>query len=188
MIAAHRKICEVIAEADIRYIFGIPGGGTMRIFDTLYEYNDHIKMILVRHEHAASIMADMYGRPTGRPGIVTGQGAFIGSNGIFGTMEAYLAGSPMLVLADTSDGGEFALNPRNASGWGHYGAFDLRKIFESVTKFSVLATAPKQAVIGVQMALKHATTGRKGPTVVLMRGSAISGELDPERPPRIHAM
>jgi thiamine pyrophosphate-dependent acetolactate synthase large subunit-like protein len=35
MIAAHRKICEVLAEADIRYIVGIPGGGTMRICDGL---------------------------------------------------------------------------------------------------------------------------------------------------------
>jgi thiamine pyrophosphate-dependent acetolactate synthase large subunit-like protein len=35
MMAAHRNICDVIAETDIRYIFGIPGGGTMRIFDTL---------------------------------------------------------------------------------------------------------------------------------------------------------
>ena len=40
----------------------------------------------------------------------------------------------MLVLTDTSDSGDFSLNPRNASGWGHYGAFDLKKIFESITK------------------------------------------------------
>ncbi|MBI4640134.1 MAG: thiamine pyrophosphate-binding protein [Candidatus Tectomicrobia bacterium] len=188
MIAAHRKICDVIAEAEIGHIFGIPGGGTMRIFDTLYDYTDKIQTILVRHEQAASIMADMYGRLTGKPGIVMGQGAFIGSNAVFGTMEAYLAGSPMLVLADASEGGEFSLNPRNASGWGHYGAFDLRKIFESITKFSVLATTPKEAVIGVQLAMKHATTGRKGPAAVIMRESAISGELDPDRPPRIHPM
>jgi hypothetical protein len=35
IIAAHRKSCEVIAEADIRSIVGIPGGGTMRICDAL---------------------------------------------------------------------------------------------------------------------------------------------------------
>jgi hypothetical protein len=35
MIAVHRKSCEVLAEADTRDIVGIPGGGTMRICDTL---------------------------------------------------------------------------------------------------------------------------------------------------------
>jgi acetolactate synthase-1/2/3 large subunit len=186
MIAAHEKICEVIAEAGIGYVFGIPGAGTMRIFDTLSHYQDRVKTILVRHEQAASIMADMYGRLTGKPGIVMGQGAFIGTNAVFGTLEAYLAGSPMLVLADTSEGDDFSLNPRNASGWGHYGAFDLRAIFEGITKYSVLATTPKEAVLGVQMAMKHATTGRKGPTAVIMRQRAITGELDPAKPPKVH--
>ena len=33
MMEARRMICDVIAEAEIGHIFGIPGGGTMRIFD-----------------------------------------------------------------------------------------------------------------------------------------------------------
>ena len=71
----------------------------MRIFDSLSHYADRVRPILVRHEQAASIMADMYGRLTGKPGVVLGQGAFIGANAVFGTLEAYLAGSPMVVLA-----------------------------------------------------------------------------------------
>ena len=122
-----------------------------------------VRPILVRHEQAASIMADMYGRLTGRPGVVLGQGAFIGANAVFGTLEAHLAGSPMVVLADTTEGGDFSSNPRNASGWGHYGAFDLRNLLAGITKFSVLAATPKEAVLGVQMAIKHATTGGRDP-------------------------
>lgn len=185
MITAHEKICEVIAEAGIEFVFGIPGGSAMRIFDSLSNYRDRVRTILVRHEQAASIMADMYGRLTGKPGVVLGQGAFVGTNAMFGTLEAQLAGSPMLVLADTTEGGDFSSNPRNASGWGHYGAFDLRNLFAGVTKFSVLATTPKEAVIGVQTAIKHAITGRRGPTAVIMRQGAIAGELDPDRPPKV---
>ncbi len=186
MIKAHTKICEVLAEAQIDFVFGIPGGSAMRIFDSLSRYADRVRPILVRHEQAASVMADIYGRLTGKPGVVLGQGAFVGTNAIFGTLEAHLAGSPMVVLADTTEGGDFSLNPRNASGWGHYGAFDLRNLFAGITKFSVLATTPKEAVIGLQMAIKHATTGRHGPTAVIMRQAAIAGELDPDKPPRIH--
>ena len=186
MITAHEKICEVLSEARIDFVFGIPGGSAMRIFDSLAGHADKVRPILVRHEQSASIMADVYGRLTGRPGVVLGQGAFIGTNAIFGTLEAHLAGSPMVVLADTTEGGDFSLNPRNASGWGHYGAFDLRKLLEGITKFSVLAASPKEAVLGLQMAIKHAVTGRPGPTAVVMRQGAIAGELDPDIPPRVH--
>ncbi len=187
MVKAHTKICEVLAEARVDFVFGIPGGSAMRIFDSLSRYADRVRPILVRHEQAASVMADIYGRLTGKPGVVLGQGAFIGTNAIFGTLEAHLAGSPMVVLADTTEGGDFSLNPRNASGWGHYGAFDLRNLFSGITKFSVLAATPKEAVLGVQMAIKHATTGRHGPTAVIMRQTAIAGELDPDKPPRVHS-
>lgn len=185
MITAHEKICEVLAEAEIDFVFGIPGGSAMRIFDSLAKYRDKVRTILVRHEQAASIMADIYGRLTGKPGVVLGQGAFIGANAVFGTLEAQLAGSPMVVMADTSEGGDFSSNPRNASGWGHYGAFDLRRLFEGITKFSALASTPKEAVLGVQMAIRHATTGRQGPTAVIMRQSAVAGELDPDKPPKV---
>ncbi len=186
MITAHQKICEVLAEADIDFVFGIPGGSAMRIFDSLAGHGGRVRPILVRHEQSASVMADIYGRLTGKPGVVLGQGAFIGTNAVFGTLEAQLAGSPMVVLADTTEGGDFSLNPRNASGWGHYGAFDLRKLLEGITKFSVLAATPKEAVLGLQMAIKHAVTGRPGPTAVVMRQAAIAGELDPDKPPRVH--
>ena len=94
------------------------------------------------------------------PESCSARGAFIGANAVFGTLEAHLAGSPMVVLADTTEGGDFSLNPRNASGWGSYGAFDLRNLLDGITKFSVLAATPKEAVLGLQMAIKHAVTGR----------------------------
>ena len=74
MVKAHRKICEVLAEARVDFVFGIPGGSAMRIFDSLSHYADRVRPILVRHEQAASVMADIYGRLTGKPGVVLGQG------------------------------------------------------------------------------------------------------------------
>ena len=48
-------------------------------------------------------MADVYGRLRGRPGVCMGQGAFMLTNGGMGLVEAYLAGSPVLILSDLSD-------------------------------------------------------------------------------------
>lgn len=185
MPKASELIVQALEEAGVEYVFGIPGGGTGQIFNLLYGKEDRIKAILVRHEQAAAIMADAYGRATGKPAAVMGQGLFIGSNATFGIMEAMLSSSPMLVLTDTSDGG-VAQHPANQSGAGEYGSIDLPTIFKSMTKYTTLSTSPKEAVLGAQLAIKHATSGRPGPACVVMRTASIGGEVDVESPPFIH--
>ncbi len=179
MPSASEMIVQTLEEAGIEYVFGIPGGGTGQIFQVLETKQDRIKTILVRHEQVAAIMADAYGRAAGKPAAIMGQGLFMGSNATFGIMEAMLSSSPMLVITDTSDGGA-AQRPANQSGAGEYGSIDLQSIFKS------MATSPKEAVLGTQMAIKHAVSGRPGPTTVLMRSAAISGQVDVESPPFIH--
>lgn len=185
MPTASEMIVQTLEEAGVEYVFGIPGGGTGQIFQLLYGREDRIKTILVRHEQAAAIMADAYGRATGKPAVVMGQGLFIGSNASFGIMEAMLSSSPMLVLTDTSDGGA-AQRPANQSGAGEYGSIDLPNIFKSMSKYTALAASPKEAVLATQMAIKHAVSGRPGPSSVVMRSAAIGGEVDVESPPFIH--
>ena len=186
MPQANELIVQALEEAGIEYVFGIPGGGTGQIFGLLHGKEDIIKTILCRHEQTAAIMADVYGRATGKPAAIMGQGLFMGSNASFGIMEAMLSSSPMVVLTDTSDGGS-AQHPANQSGAGEYGSIDLPSIFKAMTKYTTLATTPKEAVIGTQLAIKHSTSGRPGPACVVMRSASIGGEVDVESPPFIHA-
>ena len=185
MPKANELIVQTLEEAGVEYVFGIPGGGTGQIFNLLHGKEDRIRAILCRHEQTAAIMADAYARASGKPAVVMGQGLFIGSNAAFGIMESMLSSSPMLVLTDTSDGGS-AQHPANQSGAGEYGSIDLQNIFKSMTKYTTLATSPKEAVVGTQLALKHATSGRPGPAAVVMRSASIGGEVDLEAPPFIH--
>ena len=185
MPSASEMIVQTLEEAGIEYVFGIPGGGTGQIFQVLETKQDRIKTILVRHEQVAAIMADAYGRAAGKPAAIMGQGLFMGSNAAFGIMEAMLSSSPMLVITDTSDGGA-AQRPANQSGAGEYGSIDLQSMFKAMTKYTTLATNPKESVLGAQMAIKHAVSGRPGPATLLMRSAAISGEVDVESPPFIH--
>ena len=166
MARAHEHVVGVLEEAGIEYVFGIPGGSTGQIYGSLYGKEERIRTILTRHEQTAAIMADAYGRATGRPAVIMGQGVFMGSNASFGIMEAFASSSPMIVLTDTSDGG-VAQHPANQSGAGEYGSVDLLSIFRSMTKYTTLATTPKEAVLGTQLAIKHATSGRPGPACVL---------------------
>ena len=185
MPTASELIVQTLEEAGVEYVFGIPGGGTGQIFQLLHGKEDRIKTILVRHEQTAGIMADAYGRATGKPAVVMGQGLFIGSNASFGIMEAMLSSSPMLVLTDTSDG-DIGMHAANQSGTGEYGSIDLPNIFKSMTKYTAVAASPKEAVLSTQLAIKHATSGRPGPASVVMRSAAIGGEVDVESPPFLH--
>jgi acetolactate synthase-1/2/3 large subunit len=185
MAKACQKIVEVLIEGGIDHIFGIPGGGTMPIWDAMFEYKDKLNIILARHEQAAACMADMYGRLTGKPAVLMGQGAFVASNGGFGILESYLYGSPMLVLTDTSDG-EISQHGTYQSATGEYGSYDIAAILKGMSKFTTYAVNPEEAVHGVQLAIKHAVTGRPGPACVLMRNKAVIDEVNPALPPRLY--
>ncbi len=185
MANGSEMIVQFLEEAGIEYVFGIPGGGTGQIYNLLYGKEDTIKTIVCRHEQAAAIMADAYGRATGKPAVIMGQGLFMASNASFGIMEAMLSSSPMVVITETSDGG-VAMHPANQSAAGEYGSIDITAIFKTMTKYTTLATNGKEAALGTQLAIKHATTGRPGPTAVVLRSAAFGSEVDVESPPFIH--
>ncbi len=184
MQRANEKILDVLIEAGVDHIFGIPGGGTIPIWNALYGREDRITAVLCRHEQAAACMADAYGRLTGKPALLMGQGAFIASNGAFGILESYLFGSPMVIVTDTSDAG-LSQHGSYQSGTGEYGSFDIVNMLRSMCKFTTHAVTPEEAVFGVQMAIKHSITGRPGPACVVLRNAAVVGEVDPEHNPRI---
>jgi len=186
MTVANEKICDVLIEAGIDHVFGLPGGQASRIWASLASREDKIKTILVRHEQAASCMADMYGRLTGKPGVLIGEGPFIGSSGAFGIIEAFLSSSPMLVLTDLDDADTFGQHGKYQCGTGEYGCYDLKGMLKSTSKYVTYACTPEEAVQGVQLAIKHATSGRPGPACVIMRNAAILGELNPARVPKIY--
>jgi acetolactate synthase-1/2/3 large subunit len=177
---ASEVVCDILVEAGIDHAFGMPGGSTLSVFNALYHYQDKIKTVLVRHEGGASCMADMYGRLTGKPGLLLGQGPWLGSNGGFGIMEAYMAGSPMLVIGDFSDYSGLTQHAPYQCSSGEYGAIDLTGIMRSMTKYTTVANSPSEFAHGVQLAIKHATTGRPGPACVLTRFLVPGAEFDLE--------
>ena len=91
-------------------------------------------MMTVREESLAGLMAEVYGRLTQRPGVILGQGPWVLGNGLIGTLEAHLSGSPMVLLTDFSDRPRFALHAPYQQATGDYGSWDARRAFGGVTK------------------------------------------------------
>ena len=132
-------------------------------------------------------MAEMYGRLTGKPGVVMGQGIFLACNALFGTLEAVKGASPMLLLGDFTDMAPFMHHAPYQAGTGEHGNHDLRNLLASATKYTAAVSEPKQAVQTIQLAIKHATTGTPGPVAVIFASRSLAGTVKTRRPPRLHA-
>ena len=180
------RIVEVLEEAGIDHVFGIPGGDTGRIFKALYHKQDKIRVVVARDEQTAACMADMYGRLTGKPGVFMSQGCYAASTGLFGVIEAGLGSSPMTVITDITTYGVPPAHGSLQCGGGEYGNFDIAAIFKATCKFTSVAHNPGDGVQAVQRAIKHAVTGRPGPTAAVLAIDAMRGEITEETFPRIY--
>src|SRR5829696_8765555 len=178
-------IVGVLAEAGVEYVLGMPGGYTGPIFSALHGHPT-IRTIQVREESIGATMAEAYGRLTGRPLVVMGQGEWIAGNAGQGFLEALLGCSPIVILTEMSDGGALSHHAPSQSGTGDYGTWDARGALAGVTKRVMVSHDPVQAVQHTQLALKHALTGEPGPVAVIFHGSALRGRVGPESVPRIY--
>ncbi len=186
-VRAGEGIVRVLEEAGIDMVFGIQGGNMGRLYDALYDHQDSVRAVLVRHEQLASVMAEVYGRLTGKPGVCTGQGIFMLANAFLGTLEAQFGSSPMLFLTDFSDVHPYTQHAPYQSGTGDYGGVDTRKALEAITKQTLVASHPNQAVHATQLAIKHALTGERGPVGVIYHSQALSGNVDPNARPFLYS-
>jgi acetolactate synthase-1/2/3 large subunit len=172
-------IVELLEELGTEYLFGYPGGRIIELLEYLPESS--IDVVRPRDEREASVMAEVYGRLTQTPGLLAGQGPWIGSLGAIGQMEARLSSSPMVVLTESSERGEYSTVAPYQQSRGDYGGLELPKILDAITKEHWSPRTPAETIRSVQLAVKHATAGRPGPTAVVLDGDAVTDEV-PEDP------
>lgn len=60
MLSGAEMVVQSLIEEGVEQIFGYPGGSVLDIYDALHAKTDQIKHVLVRHEQAATHMADGY--------------------------------------------------------------------------------------------------------------------------------
>lgn len=178
-------IIKALEEGGIRFVLGMPGGLTGPLWSSLHSHPT-IRAIQVREESIGSTMAEAYGRETGRPAVVMGQGEWIAGNAGQGFLEALLGSSPVVILTDMSDGGALSHHAPYQSGTGDYGTWDVRNALMGVTKRVMVSHSPSQAVQHTQLAIKHSLTGQPGPVAVIFHSSALRGRVGPNSSPTIY--
>lgn len=179
MSTTKHEVVRTMIDCGATHAFTLPGMGITWMLDEFHEARDRIKLVLNRSEQFASIMAQAYGKVLGRPAVFMGQGPFASTTGAFGILEAYFAGTPMVVLTDTSCYDGFGMRGVYQTMTGDYGAADVRTVLKTMTKFCAYATEVDEAVYGLQMAFKHATLPRQGPAALILKSSIIRREFVP---------
>ncbi len=178
-------IIDVLVDAGIEHVFGMPGGHTGVLFAALHEHPT-IRVVQVREESIGSMAAEAYGRLSDRPAVVMGQGEWLLGNAGQGHLEALLGCSPVIILTEMTEGASFAHHGPYQGGSGDYGAWDAKNAFQSIVKRVMVSRFPAQAVQHTQLAIKHALTGEPGPVAVVFHSDAVRGRVGPASVPAIY--
>ena len=169
-ITGAEAMCKALLAEGVDTIFGYPGGQIMTFYDKLYDYQDRLHHILVRHEQGATHAAQGYARASGKVGVVTVTSGPAATNVITGISDAMVDSTPMVVI--TGQVGVALL------GGEAFQECDVIGITQPVTKWSYQIRSPKEIAWAVARAFYLASTGRPGPVVLDFTRDAQVGEVE----------
>src|SRR5687768_6888286 len=151
-------VLEAFLAEDVETIFGYPGGAIMPIYDALYDYQEKLSHILVRHEQGAIHAAQGYARTSGKTGIVfatSGPGA---TNLVTGLADAMIDSTPLVCIT----GQVYA----HLLGTDAFQETDVINITTPVTKWNYQVTDALEIPTVLAKAFHIARSGRPGPVVI----------------------
>ncbi|MBD1553730.1 acetolactate synthase 3 large subunit [Pseudomonas typographi] len=157
LLSGAEMIVRFLRDEGVKHIYGYPGGALLHVYDALFK-EPEVSHILVRHEQAATHMADGYARATGKAGVVlvtSGPGA---TNAITGIATAYMDSIPMVVLSGQV--------PSTSVGTDAFQETDMIGISRPIVKHSFMIKHPSEIPEVLKKAFYLAESGRPGPVVV----------------------
>ncbi|MCF7914975.1 MAG: biosynthetic-type acetolactate synthase large subunit [Spirochaetaceae bacterium] len=149
-------LVESIQNHGVEYIFGLPGGAAIPIFDALVD--SPVELVLTRHEQGAAHMADGFARATGKPGVVlvtSGPGA---TNTITGILTAHMDSVPMIILCGQQTTDNLGLDAFQEA--------DVSGISFPLVKHSYLIKDIQDLPRIIHEAFYLAQSGRPGPVLI----------------------
>jgi len=169
-ISGSQAVLEALIAEDVKTIFGYPGGAIMPIYDALFDYENELEHILVRHEQGAIHAAQGYARTSGKVGVVfatSGPGA---TNLVTGLADAQIDSTPVVCIT----GQVFA----HLLGTDAFQETDVINITTPVTKWNYQVTDATEIPSVLAKAFYIAKSGRPGPVVIDITKNAQIQKFD----------
>jgi acetolactate synthase-1/2/3 large subunit len=148
----------------VRRVFSVPGESFLAALDGLHDSG--IQNVVCRHEGAAAMMAEAYGKMTGTPGVcfvTRGPGATNASAGIH---IARQDSSPMVMFV-----GQIETGHRDREAFQE---IDYRQVFGGLAKWAAEVDQTARLPEYVGRAFAVATAGRPGPVVLALPEDMLS--------------
>jgi acetolactate synthase-1/2/3 large subunit len=156
-------MARMLKAAGAEYIFGIAVGSQSPFIMAAIRLG--IRMVTVRDEKDAALMATSYGRVSGKPGIclASGPGA---AHLALGMYEASNSGNAIVSIT-----GDAGVTGRWRSGSTY---MDQEMLFRPLTKWTVRAESLETLPAIMNRALRVATTGSPGPVSIIVATSLFA--------------
>jgi len=166
---------EALVNEGVEYLFGIPGGVVIPLFDRLYD--SPIKLILTRHEQGAGHAADGFARASGKVGVclvTSGPGA---TNLVTAIATANFDSVPMVAFTGQ------VKTP--LIGNDAFQEADITGITRTITKHNCLVKDVCDLPRMIKEAFHVARTGRPGPVLVDLPVDVTQAECKQEYPKEV---
>ncbi len=161
-------LVKCLVKEGITKVFGIVGGELTRIYDAIERWGreEGIDTVMVRHEQAGGHMADGWARATGELGVCLGTAGPGVTHLVPAVAAAWADSIPMLVI-----GAQIARMFDNTGIL--QGGLDQITLMKPITKMQISVEDPYEIPKAVQIAIKTAMSGRRGPVFLELRETAL---------------
>ncbi|NRG19909.1 thiamine pyrophosphate-binding protein [Rhizobiales bacterium] len=167
-----RLLVEALERQGAERVFCVPGESYLAVLDALYDAD--LPVTVCRQEGGAAIMAEAWGKMTGRPGIcmvTRGPGA---TNAAAGLHIAQQDSTPMILFIGQIETG---MRGRDA-----FQEVDYRQMFGGIAKWVAEIEDAARIPEMVQRAFYTATSGRPGPVVLALPEDVLVEEASVAHP------
>ena len=168
-LSGAQAIMESLVAQGVSTIFGYPGGAIMPTYDALFDYQDRLKHILVRHEQGAGHAAQGYARMLNKAGVcmvTSGPGA---TNLITPIADAMLDSTPLVCIVGQVKA--------NLLGTDAFQECDVIGMSMPVTKWNYQVVDANEIPEILAKAFYIAETGRPGPVLIDVTRTAQTDKM-----------
>ena len=173
MINGGDVLIECLLKENVKYMFGIPGGQFMTMYDAIYRWGREkgINTVMFRHEQAAAHAADAWARVTNTPGICFGTVGPGALHLVPGIGAAWSDNIPVVAIVPQ-------INAQYDDSFMLQGNLDQVTLFKPITKYQRSIRDIEKIPDAVQKVFREATGGRPRPVLLEINVDAFSSQIE----------
>jgi acetolactate synthase-1/2/3 large subunit len=166
-MTGNQVLAAALREHGVEHVFFLMGGPMIDAENACEDAG--IRMVDVRHEQAAAMMANACSRVLRRPGVCMAASGPGTTNLATGVAHAFVDGAPVIALGGSSPVGQYGL--------GAFQELDQLSMMRPITRWAERAYDPRRIPELVAAAFRHAFAGRPGPVYLDLPGDVLYREV-----------